>query len=146
MEFKKENIILDTVNCLAIMKIDLDEIEGDNLFIKNLGNYKEVPKGELKMKIIEFENFDETIVYYTDKTEISTEFIDKAKEICKVMGWDWDFRIFENDEPDYPMIFVNGYDIGFVIAPRDRNWFHGKSISEGFKSLDKNKPEEVKDR
>ena len=61
-----------------------------------------------------------------------------AKKVCEVMGWDWDFDIYENDEPDMPLIFLNSSDIAFIIAPRDRNWKKGKQIKDAFSSLDDN--------
>ncbi len=136
IDYDKDKLIMSVVKCMAIMKIDRKEIVNDCFSVKKMGNYRKILLEDIKMKIIEFETFDEIIVYSTGKTEINKDFIDEAKEVCRVMGWDWDFEIYENDEPDHPMIFINGEDIAFFIAPRDRNWFKGKTLAKGFQYLD----------
>lgn len=138
MKLNKETLILEISNVMGIMKINpiKDFDKEDILFVESIGNYRKIARDKLKIKVVEFDYLNEIMVYYTDKTEINVSYIDKAKEICRVMGWDWDFDVYENEQPDKPLIFINSDDIAFIIAPRDRNWEKGKQVRDAFTFLD----------
>ncbi len=123
MKFEKKNLIMDICNVLAMMK--LEECDGRDIFIEGIGNYHEIDKERIKKSSVSFSGVftDDDIIYDTGRTLISGRFVNMAKRIMESLDHSWDFKVYENENKDYPLLLVEEYSkIGFFIAPRDRKW------------------------
>lgn len=128
-KLSKKLIIMDVANVLAMIKIE--EFDNRDIFIEGLGNYSEIDKRIIKTSSISFGEIfmDDDVIYDTGKTIVSSHIIKMAKKVMKALGHSWDFKVYEHEEKDYPLLLFEEYSqIGFLIAPRNRDWKEKKGI------------------
>lgn len=124
IQINSKNTLMEQCRVMAMIKIADEDSPKNGKIQTSLGEYIAVDITNLKREIKEKVSLEEPLIYLMDvalstgKTRFSGYFVHKAQEVCELMGWDYNFTIYESIEGDKPVILINEDNIGFIIAPK----------------------------
>jgi len=115
IEIKPSDMLHDASNVMCLFKITEEDIA--DRIETNLGTYHKIDKNKIKGYTDLNAKSYEDIRFNTGKTKFSGEYLDQAKKIVDRLGFTFDFEVYEQEEPEQPILLVTSTRIGVLIAP-----------------------------